>query len=449
MGRPLAHGMKRVLALVAAPVMLLATPGAPVQAEPRQTTSIEGDVQAFRRLRAEGVAAAGAGDLELAATRLAEADARLQNHPGLILMRARVAAARGRPGDALDLVRRYAAAGLSFDLERDRALSALSGEPGYAEAAEALMANRAPVGAGRLRTVATLDGPVIAETVLRDGRRSRWLVSLVRGRSIVSVDDDGAIGPLLSGEPDIGAVIGLALDPAADVLWAATAPLAPAVHGRPEADPALPPALLRIDPATGAIRGRYGAPPGVAAFDPGDLVRAPDGTIYVADSTGGAIYRLAPGAAALEVWLPAGQLGSPQGMVATPDGAALLVADYSSGLWRIDRRTGAATRLPAPETASLVGLDGLTADASALYAVQNGVAPHRVLRLTLDDAGRRITNVQVLAANLPQLDAPTTVLVQDGELVLVARSQWTDFAADGAQTIPDPAPAILARLALD
>lgn len=426
----------------------MATPALAFQTAPDAIATAETDLQAFRRLRAEGIAAAGSGDLDLAAARLAEADMRIANHPGLIQLRARIAAARGQADEALALVRRYAATGLAFNLDRDRALSALAGAPGHAEAAAALAANLAPVGEGRLSSMARLEGAVIAETLVRDAARGRWLVSLVRGRAIVALADDGAVAPLLSGDASVGGVIGLALDPGTDTLWATTAPLAPAVHGLPEGAARPEPALLQIDAATGAVRARFGAPAGVTAFDPGDLLRAPDGTLYVADSTGGAIYRLSPGGGALEVWLPAGQLGSPQGMVTTPDGAALVVADYSSGLWRIDRRSGDATRLPAPADASLIGLDGLIADGPVLYAIQNGVTPQRVLRLTLAPDAAHVATVEVLAANLPQLDAPTTGLVHDGELVFVARSQWSDFAADGAQATPDPAPAILARLAL-
>ncbi|HEV7354243.1 MAG TPA: hypothetical protein VGN74_14065 [Brevundimonas sp.] len=418
-----------------------ADPAAVAQAE-------EGDVAAFRRLRAEGLAAAAAGDLDLAAARLAEADLRIDNHPGLIQLRARIAAARGQTDEALRLVRRYAATGLVFNLERDRALSALAGAPGHAEAAAALAANLAPVGEGRLSSMARLEGPVIAEGLVRDAARGRWLVSQVRGRAIVALADDGVVTPLLAGDASIGAAIGLALDPGTDSLWATTAPLAPAVHGLPEGAARPEPALLQLDAATGAVRARFGAPAGVTDFDPGDLLLAADGALYVADSTGGAIYRLPSGGTSLEVWVPAGQLGSPQGMVTTTDGAALIVADYSSGLWRIDRRSGAAIRLPAPAEASLIGLDGLVADGTVLYAIQNGAMPQRILRLTLAADASGVATVEVLAANLPQLDAPTTGLVHDGELVFVARSQWSDFTADGAQATPDPAPAILARLAL-
>ena len=414
-------------------------------------TAVEPDVAAFRRLRAEGVAAANADDLAGAARLLAEADARIPNHPGLMLMRARLAVGAGQAEDAMTQLNRYAGAGLVMNLAGDRTLSALTGHPDFDALAAVIEANGAPVGADRLATVARIDGPVIAESLIRDEARGRWLVSQVRGRTIVALADDGSISDFLvmGAAPEIGGVLGMAIDPEAGILWAAASPLPPAVYGL-GADAVLPPPeLLKIDLATGALLARLIAPSGALERGLGDIVRAPDGTIHIADSVTGELLVLRPGATALEVLLPAGTLGSPQGMAVTPDGAALIVADYSSGLWRVDRATGAAMRLRQPAIDSLIGVDGLTTDGRFLYGFQNGVAPQRVLKLTPDAGWTAILSVEVLAANLPMIDEPTTGLVRNRELVFVSRSQWSDFGGDGAQTTPTPAPAIIARLPLD
>jgi len=403
----------------------------------------ETDVAAFQRLRAEAVAAAGSDDLATAAARLAEADARIPNHPGLMLMRARVAAAAGQPAEALALAQRYADTGLSMNLGGDPALAGLSEEPGFAALAATVEANRAPVGADRLTPLAAVAGGGLVESVARDEARGRWLVALVRGRTIVARDDAGTVSPWLGDDPSVGGVLGLALDARAGVLWAAASPVPPAVHGL-AADAGKPaPALLKIDLASGRVLARYPAPGDQML---GDVTLGPDGTVYVA---GGDLFQLKPGGEALEVLLPAGQMRSPQGMAVTPDGAALIVADYSSGLWRVDRSSGAAVRLEAPATASLIGIDGVNSDGRFVYALQNGTAPQRVLRLTMDAGWSRIEAVETLAANLPQIDEPTTGLVHDGELVFVSRSQWSDMDGEGALRSPTPEPALISRLRLD
>ena len=57
--------------------------------------------------------------------------------------------------------------------------------------------------------------------------------------------------------------------------------------------------------------------------------------------------------------------------------------------------------------------------------------------------------MEVLAANLPQIDEPTTGLVHNGELVFVSRSQWSDFDGDGTPRADSPEPALISRLRLD
>ena len=427
--------MRLVAALVFACLLVAPASGLAQEAET--------DVAAFQRLRAEGVAAANADDLATAAARLAEADARIPNHPGLMLMRARVAAAAGQPAEALALAQRYADTGLSMNLGGDPALAGLSDQPGFEKLAATVEANRAPVGAGRLSPLAAIPGGGLVESVARDEARGRWLAALIRGRTIVTLDDAGAVSPFLRPDAEIGGVLGLAMDARAGVLWAATAPVPPAVHGRAAGAPPLASALLKIDAASGRMLARYPAP---ADQMLGDVTLAPDGTVHVA---GGDLLQLKPAGEALEVLLAAGLMRSPQGMAVTPDGAALIVADYSSGLWRVDRASGAAARLEAPGNASLIGIDGLISDGRFLYALQNGTAPQRVLKLTPDAGWSRIGAVEVLAANLAQLDEPTTGLVEDGELVFVSRSQWSDFDGEGALRTPTPEPALISRLRLD
>lgn len=433
--------MRRTAALAFAGLLTWTTPGlAQVAPEP--------DVAAFQRLRAEGVAAANAGDLDTASARLAEADRRIPNHPGLMLMRARLAAASAQPEAALLLVRRYADAGLVANLAGDPSLSALAGEPGFEAVAAAIEANRTPLGADRLRPLATVPGDGLVEGVARDEAGGRWLISKVRGRTIVAIDDAGRETPFLTPHPQIGGMAGLAIDPTRGVLWAAMAPLPPAAHGA-GGTPLPPTALIRVSLETGRMEARFDPPKGSAEGAFGDVLLTGDGAVYVSDSATGEIFTVRPAGEKLELVLPAGTLRSPQGMVQTPDGAALIVADYSSGLWRVDRAGGAAIRLQAPASASLIGVDGLISDGQFIYALQNGVAPQRVLKLALNVGWTGIDTVGVLAANLPQIDEPTTGLVQDGELVFVSRSQWSDFDGEGAPRTSSPAPALISRLRLD
>lgn len=409
----------------------------------------QSDVAEFRRLRAEGVAAANADDITTANDRLAQADALIPNHPGMMLMRARLAAQSGDAAGGVAHLRRYADAGLVVDPARDPALASLAGTSGYDEAVARLAANRAPVGAGQLSRVASLPGGYLVESVARDEARGQWLVSSIAGRTIMAVSDEGAIKPWLAETPVTAGILGLTVDAERGWAWAASAPVPPATAHWPEGSAPPRTALLRIELATGRINAWFEAPNDGAEHSFGDVTQGPDGTVYVAD-TSGSVFRIRPTVGAtLEAVVTPGPIASPQGMVATPDGAALIVVDYSSGLHRVDLDSGAVARLAAPAEASLIGIDGLATDGRAIYAFQNGVAPQRVLKLTLDAGWTRIDAVEVLAANLPEIDEPTTGLVHDGGLVFVSRSQWSDFEETGALKEGADGPAIIARLRLD
>lgn len=405
-----------------------------------------GPVADFRRLRAEGVAAINNGDMELATRKLAEADVIIPNHPGLTLLRAKVEAAQDHLPAAMALVGRYASFGLSTDVTTDPVLERMAIESDFAPVLRQFNANAAPV--GQLEIVGSMEGPFIAEGVVWDEKRRQWLISGVHGRTIVAVRNDKRLVRFLDVGADADGVQGLALDTAQGVLWAGSSGLPQAKDLPTERRGRA--AILKIDLASGRLLARYDAPAasGSAGRAFGDLTLGPDGTVYVSDSVTGEIWRLTPGADALDRLVAPGAMGSPQGLVVTPDGKRLIVADYSSGLNVVEIASGAVSRMPVPANASLLGTDGLIRDGADLIAFQNGVAPQRVLRLKLDLAATRVEGWSVLAANLPNIDEPTSGVVVGDDLVFIGRSQWTDFTDEGPLRRNPPGPAVIVRLKL-
>jgi len=386
----------------------------------------EGRLPAFFRLRREAAAAVRAGDAALARTRMTQALALTPNHPGVLLSAARLTAPQD-PKDAVALVDRYASLGLSLDITADKALAPLAARPDFTDVAQRLAANRAPV--GQLAPVAVLPGAPLAESVAYDPQRKRLLISQVHGRKIIAIAEDGTVSDFAPAADDLWSVFGIVADPPARTLWALTSAtdqtqdLAPETKGQA--------ALLRIDLDTGRILARYASPADGSPRQLGDLTLAADGTVYAANSLGGEIWRLKPGAGRLDLLVRSEEIGSAQGLALSPDGRALLVADYPSGLHRIDLATAEVAPVALPPDLSLIGADGVLRDGPTLIIVQNGVSPQRVLRLAISPDGGKVVQADVLAANLPQLDEPTGGVLRGREFVFVARSQWSDFGATG------------------
>ena len=398
----------------------------------------------FRQLRTEGVAAANANDLVTAAAKLAEADAVVANHPGLILLRARVAAASEQPEAALALWRRYASLGFASNGARDALFGATVALPEWGAVADAMTANRAPVGAPE--TAASIPEAMAIENVVHDRAHGRMLVSAIAGRTILQIDAQGAVSPWLQADVPVAGVLGLALDEERGLVWAASSGMA---AGAPADDPLRDQAeLLKIDLASGRVLARYRAPDAPRRSF-GDVALGPDGTVYVSDSTAGDVWRLAPDADALQPLTPAGVFGSPQGMAISADGKALIIADYGSGLYRIDLADGVATPMAAPETVSLIGVDTVLRRGDDLIVVQNGTAPVRVLKLTLAPDQIRIVGARTLAANLEAMTDPAGGSIDGDALLFVAVSQLGSYGEDGAlRNGAAPPPAVIARLPL-
>ena len=271
-------------------------------------------------------------------------------------------------------------------------------------------------------------------------RRGRLLVGAVHRGGVWRLDDEGRLRRFSPEDAVRGGVFGMAADRERGDLWVVVSNTPyDAVEGGGSQ-------VLRLDLARGRLKGVYAAPAGDHAF--GDIAVAPDGTVYVSDTTSHEVFRLTPGSgSAFERVVRLGDRGSPQGIVVSDTGALLLVADYPTGLHRIVTETGAEQLVPAPAGVNLRGLDGLTRVGNRLIAVQNGAATPRILAITMSPDWTRIASVETLADG-GALSEPTTGVIAGGGFVFVSRSQWNEFNADGTAKTPAPAPAVVSRLPL-
>jgi hypothetical protein len=127
----------------------------------------------------------------------------------------------------------------------------------------------------------------------------------------------------------------------------------------------------------------------------------------------------------------------------------LYVADYSRGILRIDLATRAVRLLETADDVLALGIDGLYLVEGSLVGIQNGVAPHRVVRLRLDASGNRVEHAEVLERARPDYAEPTLGVVVDHDLFYVAASQWERFRDDGTIDAPDTLwPPLVLRLRL-
>jgi hypothetical protein len=325
----------------------------------------------------------------------------------------------------LDALTRYADLGLGRDVEADTALARYLTLPAFREVAGRLAAQYAPLTRGR--PIAVLpDSTFFPEGMDVDPRTGFMYVASVRHRTIAELTPRGDyVRELLprSGV-GLGAILAVRADPQRGVLWATMSGI-PQMEGYQPGD-SLVHSLIRIALPQGEIDARWDLPMTAGGHTLGDVAVGPLGDVFLSDSRDPVLYRLpADGGGLQPIRHPL--FRSLQGVAPAPGARVVFVADYSHGILKVDVLSGEVTRVADAPGSTSLGCDGLVWHDGALVAVQNGVAPPRVMRFELDSAWTRFVRADVLDRNLPIADEPTIGTMVGDNFVYVANSQWEKY----------------------
>lgn len=338
--------------------------------------------------------------------------------PAYSWSRALLAAQRGDTLETSQALDDFAALGLGADLT-NRAFDRFREQSWFAVQKRRHDANRAPHPRSRVARVLA-DSMLWPEGVDYDAATGKLYVTSVRHHTIVEVSPDGSereLWPRHSPHTR-GAVLAVRVDRGGEHLWATISGIPQSGVGTDDSTVA---ALLQVRIADGAILQRFDLNDG-RSHVLGDVAVVPDGTVLFSDSVDPALYLLRRGASALET-IRSPLFRSLQGVAITDDPASVYIADYSHGILRLNLATRSVTRVwEAPGIATL-GVDGLQWNDGALIAIQNGVAPARVMRFELSRDGARIDHATLLDRN-PEADEPTSGTIVGSEFVYVANSLW-------------------------
>lgn len=404
--------------------------------------------KAMQLARAASVAAEAGNSTEYLA-RMEEAVALRPDFPRMLVNLAAAQVANERPDEALATLGRLAALGFSSPVEKSAEFAALHERKGFKAVVGKLAANLQPRGAGEVEFVLREVTGLIEGIAWRE-KTGEFYFGDVNGRAVWLRNKDGTLRRLTPEGDELLGVFGLAVDEANGALWAATSAVS-AMRGF-TADQDGSAALAEIDLETGAIRRTIPVVRSPGDRDShvlGDLVLAPDGSVFVTDGGGPVIWRLAPGGAALEPFVESPEFMSLQGVAVVAGGSALIVADHASGLARVDLGTRQVHRLAAPPDTTLLGLDGLIATPGGdILAIQNGLRPIRVVRVALDATAENISEVSVLESGHLTMAAPSLgCIATDGHLFFVGNAGWTRFEhSEGQPSTPRPVPIFKTKL---
>jgi hypothetical protein len=245
----------------------------------------------------------------------------------------------------------------------------------------------------------------------------------VHYRCIWKRDLRGQVTRFTADDDELLGVFGLAVDERRNTLWAATAAL-PEMLGFDKTMKGQA-ALAEFNLSTSELRRVVPVPRDGRDHQLGDLAIAPDGTVYATDTAAPILWSLSPGGEEMEKLVESRAFTSLQGIAIL--NKTLLVSDYANGLFAIDPVNARIRGFAAPLHTTLLGLDGLVAIPGGLIATQNGVDPHRVVRLTLSPDLLKVTDATVLASGLPNLTDVTLITLVNDRPTVVANSGWENF----------------------
>jgi hypothetical protein len=360
-------------------------------------------------------------------------DSLLGAHPAAVLSLARIAALSGDSAEALAQIGRVAEMGVTTRRLADTAFNGLRASPRFRDLARTIDGNAATIGSARV--FATLpDSDAIGEDLAFEPSSSRFIVSDVRHGRLFSVGMHGEVSTINVPLPGGWGILGVAVDAPRGAVWM-TAVALPQGAGYTAADSGHA-AILRYDLASGRVMRRFDLPSPSAAA-PGDLAVAENHDLFSGDGQTGAVYMIRAATDSLETLVPAGRLHGTQQPAIAPDHRTIFIADYGRGIARVDRASGAITWLTYPKDVTLSGIDGLIVRGRDLIAVQNGVVPNRVVRLTLDGAMNAVLHAQVILRDSALAPEPTHVVAGQSSLYVIGNAGWSKYGDDGA-----PAPGV-------
>ncbi len=352
-----------------------------------------------------------------------QAAAAMPNNPRAMYNVACGYALTGKSTEAITQLEHLAAMNLYFDVLHDDDLASLRGLPQFTLVVDRLEGLKKTAIGKSVPAYTLPERDTIAEGVTHDAKTGAFFVSSVHKRKIVRILPNGKTNEFAS--KGMFAVLGMAVDEKRRTLWACTSAV-PEMKGFTEADKGRA-KVMEFDIDSGKLRRVVSLDESGVNHMCNDLAVDTEGNVFLSDLGASIVYILPPGALKLDVFVPPGQFASPQGIVMASDGKSMFVADYSRGLFHVDRASREVTWLMPPNDAALVGIDGLTMVEGDLIAIQNGLRPHRVLRLSVDIAAKSVRRVDVLQMNHAAFDEPTLGVVVGKELFYVANSQWGSF----------------------
>ncbi len=337
----------------------------------------------------------------------------LPGNARLLYNLAAVEAHLGHAEAAITELEGLANAGLVYDFTGDQDFASLRGSVPFAAVLRQVERNRKPI-AHATKVSDLPEDDMLPEDIAYDPKTHRFFIASVTMCKIVTAD-----GKLFAKSD--WPVMALRVDPDRRILWAATGWIANCRQCDPADNEKT--AVIAFNLDSGAAVKRVDSPvKGLL----GDMTISRSGDLYVSEGSHGAVFRLKAGASVLERLDSVGEFRSPQTPALSLDERTLYIPDYIRGIAAMDLQTRAVRWLAPARGIVLCGIDGFYRYRDSFLAVQNGVAPERLVRF-----GDNLQTQEILESNTPGLGEPSHGTLVGDTFYFLANTGWDAYGEDG------------------
>ena len=317
--------------------------------------------------------------------------------------------------------------GYGQDIKNDVRFANVHNTEVWGYLSQAMDQNRAPFGEGRIAYTLPADD-LLLESIAWDGARKQLLVGSAREGSVSVLAADGSLKPLVKADEENGlwAVFDIAVDAERGFLWVASSAV-PHFKGYQAERDLGKAGIFQFNLKDGSFIKKFLSPevPG-QSFLMTAISVGPDGAVYAMDGMNNAIYQVRDDS--FRRILHAPHLSSLLAMAVSADGKNLYFSEIERGIFGIELATGKPFDIAVPAKLALSSIGGMAARKGELLIVQSALPPSRVMRLTLADDGRSITNAKPLEAGKDGMSFPVGAALDDkGTLYFIGNSQKDQY----------------------
>ncbi|MEM6522862.1 MAG: hypothetical protein AAGF85_05910 [Bacteroidota bacterium] len=312
------------------------------------------------------------------------------------------------------------------EIKKDEDFQSLVQRQDFKELEKYAQQKSARISKSRTHDLIKLDS-IHIEGISYNPTKKEYYLGAVNTRTLFSYSDVG-LEEIVSHQdiPNVFSILGVAYHAKANSIWLCTNAL-PQMSGYSDAQSGFSSiieySLDQKKVVTEILKE------GASAF--GDLIVSKNGQVFVSDGLGNKICIVKSGDTELSTFIDLSSIAfNLQGLSLSQNEEFLFVADYISGIFKIDMTDNSVTRLVLPENVSPKGIDGLYLHANSLLAIQNGTTPYRIMQLNLSTKKDAVMNVQIFDQARKEFDEPTQGVILNDRFVYIANSPWGKYSDD-------------------